>query len=184
MNTEQVIKLTDKQEKFCLEYMIDLNATQAAIRAGYSPKTASEMGYENLNKPQIIDRIAQMKEEGYSRARKSRDDIIRELENIGFSRLGKVVSWNESGPSMLKSSEDIDDDTHAALESIEITEDFVGKGDDARAVLKTKVKLHNKLPALQQLAKHHNIGTEETLNLKGEGLGSVLDWMASKKGGE
>lgn len=47
------IKLTRKQQLFCEEYLIDLNATQAAIRAGYSEKTASSMGYENLNKPEI-----------------------------------------------------------------------------------------------------------------------------------
>ncbi len=51
-------KLTDKQEMFCLEYLIDLNATQAAIRAGYSEKTAHSIGNENLIKPLIQDRIA------------------------------------------------------------------------------------------------------------------------------
>jgi len=53
MGKEVVPKLTEKQKMFCKEYMIDLNATRAAIAAGYSEKTASEMGYENLNKPQI-----------------------------------------------------------------------------------------------------------------------------------
>ncbi|MFN3474071.1 MAG: terminase small subunit [Blastomonas sp.] len=49
--------LTAKQEAFVREYLIDLNATQAAIRAGYSAKTAAEVGYENLRKPQIADAI-------------------------------------------------------------------------------------------------------------------------------
>lgn len=51
-------KLTDKQELFCLEYLIDLNATQAAIRAGYSARTAQAIGAENLTKPLISERIA------------------------------------------------------------------------------------------------------------------------------
>jgi len=55
--------LTAKQQKFCEEYMIDLNATQAAIRAGYSEDTAPQMGYENLNKPYIADHIAELKAE-------------------------------------------------------------------------------------------------------------------------
>lgn len=50
-------KLTDKQKMFCKEYCIDWNATRAAIAAGYSENTASEMGYENLNKPQIAEYI-------------------------------------------------------------------------------------------------------------------------------
>ena len=51
--------MTDKQERFCEEYMIDLNATQAAIRAGYSPKTANEQGSQLLAKLSIQNRIAQ-----------------------------------------------------------------------------------------------------------------------------
>ena len=51
-------RLTDKQELFCLEYLIDLNATQAAIRAGYSTRTAQAIGAENLTKPLISERIA------------------------------------------------------------------------------------------------------------------------------
>lgn len=56
-------KLTAKQEMFCLEYLIDLNATQAAIRAGYSEKTAKEQGYENLTKPHIHECITKLKGE-------------------------------------------------------------------------------------------------------------------------
>ena len=54
-------KLTDKQEMFCKEYLIDLNATQAAIRAGYSEKTAAVIGNENLTKPYLADYIHNLK---------------------------------------------------------------------------------------------------------------------------
>lgn len=53
--------LTDKQEMFCLEYLIDLNATQTAIRAGYSDNAARKIGSENLSKPYIQNRIAELK---------------------------------------------------------------------------------------------------------------------------
>ena len=53
--------LTDKQEMFCREYLIDLNATQAATRAGYSAKTANRTASENLSKPDILSRIAELK---------------------------------------------------------------------------------------------------------------------------
>ena len=52
-------KLTDKQKKFVEEYLIDLNATQACIRAGYSPKTAMEQGYQLLQKTSVQEAIAE-----------------------------------------------------------------------------------------------------------------------------
>ena len=55
--------LTGKQERFCLEYIKDLNATQAAIRSGYSQDTARSIGCENLTKPDIVERIAELKAE-------------------------------------------------------------------------------------------------------------------------
>ena len=95
--TEELKKLTPKQELFCLEYIVDLNATQAAIRAGYSKKTAKEMGYENLTKPHISTRIAGLADIRAKRAEKSADDVIKELESVGFYRIGDIVEWNESG---------------------------------------------------------------------------------------
>ena len=53
-------KLTDKQSLFCTEYLIDLNATQAAVRAGYSVKTAQKIGSENLSKPLVSDEIQRL----------------------------------------------------------------------------------------------------------------------------
>lgn len=52
--------LSDKEKRFCLEYVTDLNATQAAIRAGYSKKTSGVIGYENLKKPHIIEEIERL----------------------------------------------------------------------------------------------------------------------------
>ena len=54
--------LTDKQEMFCREHLIDLNATQVAIRAGYSANTANRTASENLSKPDIQSRIAELNE--------------------------------------------------------------------------------------------------------------------------
>lgn len=74
-------KLTDKQEMFCKEYLIDLNATQAAIRAGYSKKTANEQGSQNLVKLSIQKRIAELKEERSKRIEIDSDGVLKELKN-------------------------------------------------------------------------------------------------------
>ena len=73
-------KLTAKQAKFCQEYMVDLNATQAAVRAGYSAKTANVTGFKLLVNPSIAPRIAEMQAEGAQRAELSADWVLQELK--------------------------------------------------------------------------------------------------------
>lgn len=75
-------QLNEKQKKFCNEYLIDLNATQAAIRAGYSKKTAYSMASENLRKPEIQKYIQELQEGIKKRNRISQDEIIQDLIEI------------------------------------------------------------------------------------------------------
>ncbi len=79
--------MTDRQKKFCEEYLIDLNATQAAIRAGYSEKTANRIASENLTKPDIQEYIQKRQKEGQERAEITRADIVDQLKTIGFADL-------------------------------------------------------------------------------------------------
>ncbi|MFZ4215437.1 terminase small subunit [Pantoea endophytica] len=74
--------LTDKQDMFCREYLIDLNASQAAIRAGYSQKTASRMGSENLSKPDIAKRIIELKTARNERVEINADYVLQRLVQI------------------------------------------------------------------------------------------------------
>lgn len=73
-----MIKLTTKQKRFCDEYLIDCNATQAAIRAGYSKKTAGATGYENLKKPQIKEYI---------------DEQLKKIENDNVADAQEVMEY-------------------------------------------------------------------------------------------
>lgn len=75
-------KLTDKQERFCEEYLIDLNATQAAIRAGYSAKTAASIGAENLIKPEIHARIVSLKAERADELKIDAQWVLKRLKSI------------------------------------------------------------------------------------------------------
>ena len=87
-----VVKLTDKQKRFIEEYLVDLNATQAAIRAGYSEKTAYSIGEENLKKPEIKRAIEDAQLKRSSRIQITQDDVIRMLvENIEKSSGTKQV---------------------------------------------------------------------------------------------
>ena len=72
-------KLSAKQEQFCREYLVDLNATQAAIRAGYSPKTANRIASENLSKPDIMERVAELKQERADKTSRTAQDALNDL---------------------------------------------------------------------------------------------------------
>ena len=76
------VKLTNKQKRFCDEYLIDLNATQSAIRAGYSKKTAGSVGNENLKKPQIQAYIEERMQEKEDNAIAKQDEVLKYLTSV------------------------------------------------------------------------------------------------------
>jgi len=75
-------KLTDRQAAFCREYLIDLNATQAAIRAGYSKKTAQEIGAQNLSKLIIQQKIASLNQPRLEKAEIDADYVLRQAVKL------------------------------------------------------------------------------------------------------
>ena len=96
-------KLTPKQQAFCEEYLIDLNARQAAIRAGYKKTSASEQGYENLNKPQIAERITSLMAE---RSRKTSIDaawVLKEAVKSYSFNAGEVAD-TDGNPKMVNAA--------------------------------------------------------------------------------
>lgn len=147
-----------RHETFAHEYIIDQNATQAAIRAKYSPNGAYQRGYELLRNSEVWARVAYLRDERLKRSRRSAAEIIKELEKIAFSDISKVVSWDpDTGMTYLKGSDEIDPEISGAIESIQVEEKTIGKEGDTSMVLKTKVKLHPKLPALLALGKEHGL---------------------------
>lgn len=101
-------KLTDKQKRFVSEYLIDLNATQAAIRAGYSAKTAGRIGGENVQKPEIQKAISEAMLKQQERTELTADEVIadlREVRNICLGRKKvKIVEVAKFG-GMINTSE-------------------------------------------------------------------------------
>lgn len=78
-------KLTEKQKRFCEEYLIDLNATQAAIRAGYKAKTARSQGQRMLTKVDIQRRITDLMKERSDRTALTSDSVLQELSHIAMA---------------------------------------------------------------------------------------------------
>lgn len=83
--------LTAKQKAFCEEYMIDLNATQSALRCGYSPKTAGSIGRENLQKPAIQSYIHELKRKRAEKMEITPETILRELRNFLLADLTQFI---------------------------------------------------------------------------------------------
>lgn len=141
-------KLTAKQKKFVEEYLIDLNATQAAIRAGYSPDTAKEIGCENLTKPNIKAEIDKAIAERSRRTGINQDRVLRELAKIAFVNPGDVINFDEA---TVKS--DAKEDDLAAIASVKIKNIPTEDGE----ITEREIKLCDKLKALDLLGKHLGI---------------------------
>lgn len=171
MTARKKKKLTDKQQKFCEEYLIDLNATQAALRAGYCAKTANPQGSQNLAKLSIQTEIAKRMTERSERTQIKADDVVLELAKVAFSNIEDFLEVLEGGDVTLKAFEAIEREKLAAIESIKISS--TTNKDDSREYTTTQFKLHSKLNALEQLGKHFGIferdneqrTPKETLNL-------------------
>lgn len=83
--------LTEKQQRFVDEYLVDLNATQAAIRAGYSADTAGAIGHENLKKPEIVLALAEARKAQQERTQITADRVVTELGMIAFADARELV---------------------------------------------------------------------------------------------
>lgn len=133
--------MTKKQKRFVEEYLIDLNATQAAIRAGYSPDTAGSIGAENLKKPEIKSRIDKAMAERSRRTGINQDRVLQELARIGFAKITDVVDTETA-----EIRTDASDDDLACIQSIKIKPNEFGT--------EREVKLYDKKAALVDLGKH------------------------------
>lgn len=144
-------KLTPKQKRFVDEYLIDLNATQAAIRAGYSPKTANEQGARLLANVSIAQTIQKAMQDREQRTEITQDRVLQEYARLAFYDPRKLFQPDGTP----KPIEALDDDTAAALAGLEVREEFEGTGQDRVFTGYTKkYKLANKLGALDSLARH------------------------------
>lgn len=144
-------KLSAKQERFCNEYLIDYNATQAAIRAGYSQKTAPVIGNENLKKPNVQERIRSLSQFQQKKTQITGEMVIAELAKIAFSDVRGLFDDNGN----LKSLQCLSDDVAASIASVDIE-------TQEKDVYTKKFKRYDKVRALEILAKRFGVDKPET----------------------
>lgn len=135
-------RLTDKQKRFVEEYLVDLNATKAAKRAGYSEKTADRIGPELLGKTCVSEAIQEAMDERSSRTEITQDAVLRELAAIGFSKATDFVKIRQNGRVALTPTDELSAEQQKVIASIK---------DGKYGV---EIKLHDKLGALHLLGQH------------------------------
>lgn len=138
-------KLTEKQQRFVDEYLIDLNATQAAIRAGYSIKYADREGHKLVENSRVSEAIEKALAERSRRTGINQDRVVQELAKIAFVKITDVVNDDcEILPN-------VDEADLAAIESMKVKTIPTKSGEIG---VEREVKLSSKLKALELLGKH------------------------------
>lgn len=123
--------MTSRQEMFCREYMLDLNATQAAIRAGYSKKTASRIGPELLGKPCVASRVAELKRERAEKLELDAAWVLRRLKDISDRAMQcePVLKWDHTQKAMVETG-DYQFDSQGANRATELIGKHLGMFKD------------------------------------------------------
>lgn len=145
--------MTDKQKTFCEEYLIDLNATQAAIRAGYSVATASEQASRLLGNVNVQREIERLKAERSRRTGITADRVLQELARIGFVNPMDVIDPDDATVHANANADDM-----AAIASVKVKVIPGKNGDDG---FEREVRLHDKVKALELMGKHLGMFTDK-----------------------
>lgn len=154
------MRLTAKQKRFIDEYLVDLNATQAAIRAGYSKKTAAFIGAENLKKPQIQAEVQRRMAKRQERTEVTQDRVVEELARLAFANAADFVTVRERKIETADGSVVVD--SAVVKYTSELTVDqqaaIAGIKQGANGV---ELKLCDKLKALELLGRHMGMFTDK-----------------------
>ena len=148
------MKLTPKQIRFVDEYLVDFNATQAAIRAGYSPKTAAAAAARLLRNVNIQAEIARRQKDLQRRTEVTQERVVKELARIAFANIADYIHVETQTRTK-------DDGTEVTYQTVMFNETQELSADQraALAVVKQSVngfelKLHDKIKALELLGRH------------------------------
>ena len=154
------MKLTAKQKRFVDEYLVDFNATQAAIRAGYKANTAHVIGAENLRKPKIAEEIARRQKDLQRRTEVTQERVVKELARIAFADASVVC---------VTDFDNLTEDQRAAIQGIKPTN------------FGWEIKLCDKLKALELLGRHIGMFNDK-LSLSGTDGGPLTFRWEGKDG--
>lgn len=148
-------RFTEKQQLFIKEFLVDLNATQAAIRAGYSKKTANRIASENLSKPDIQEAIATAMQARNERVEIGADYVLQRLLEIDRMSIADILQDDGT----LKPISAWPMIWQRSVGSIDLSEIWEGSGDGRQLIgFLKKIKWPDKLKALELIGRHTRVG--------------------------
>ena len=165
--------ITNKQQKFIDEYLVDFNATQAAIRSGYSKRTAAVIGWENLRKPEISDAIKIKVMDA--------DEVLLRLSDIARGDISHLMEITSSGFTfrLLVTDENgnriVNPNTKLIKKIKQKVTTILGKRENSedREIIETELELYNAQEALNTLGKYHKLFVDRT-ELTGKDGGAIV----------
>lgn len=163
----------NKHEQFCQEYLVDLNGTQAAIRAGYGSKNANNTASRLLANAQISARMDELLAARSRRTGVNQDRVVRELARIAFAKLTDVVDTQDATVR----ADAVEDDL-AVLSSVKVKRMPMEKGE----MVEREVRLADKVKALELLGKHLGMYTDKTEIMASERV-TIVDDLERENGG-
>ncbi|MEX6689209.1 terminase small subunit [Danxiaibacter flavus] len=141
------MSLTGREEKFCQEYVKKLDKTKAAIAAGYSKKTARQIGYQNFTKVHITDRIREIQEELREKSGITEHAILTELAALAFWDIGDFIKEGNTIQDLTKMTKP----KRKPVIGMKVTERFL---EDGTRQITTELKMADKRGALVDLGRH------------------------------
>lgn len=161
-------ELTNKQKRFVEEYCVDFNATQAAIRAGYSARNADKIGAQVIGKNWVAEAIQKKIQRLNARTEITAERTLREYARLAYSDMRAYAKWGPGGVTLIDSKELSDDD---AVVVAEVIQTWSKDGGSVR------FKLHDKKGALDFLAKHLDLAKDDlsdAIRELGQGLTALI----------
>lgn len=184
MKQKRSKKLTEKQKLFVAEYLVDLNATKAAVRAGYTEKTARIHSSKMLANANIQQLISESLRKRTDKLEITSERILSELAYMGFSNMLDYIGTTEFGDAYVDLSS-LTREQAKAIQEITVEAYTEGRGEDAREIKRTKFKLADKRGSLELLGKHLKLFTdrhEHHLDLDELSDNQLLDLLARLEG--
>lgn len=145
---EEPKQLTAKQKRFCEEYLIDLNATQASIRSGYSKDSAKEIGYENLTKPHIQRYVQELKVQRSEKVEVTANEVLRRLRDFAYGDITKTMTLD------INEFEDLPDEVRLCINKFKTFTRSYDVGEETIKETTVEVWFIDKLKAFEMINKH------------------------------
>lgn len=153
--------MNEKQKRFVAEYLIDLNATKAAERAGYSEKTAGSQGHDLLKNPEIAAAIQKAMDKRTAKLEITAERVLNELAKLAFANMSDYIQITDKGEAFVDFSK-LTPEQAAAIQEIRVDESGGGGGDGRRErVQRTTFKLADKGLNLERLGRHLKLFTDK-----------------------